>query len=417
MSRFAALTLAAFLSASVAGFVVARRQSSRHAAELAGQRALAEVERAELEAALAAARKQSRPVVATPTAPVVVTEVAARPTPAQIIAKLRELRAAPGPLASRTVRQAVYWLEELAAAGPIALPAIHEFLTRSEDMDLDTAWFTQGRNGARGRLPNDFLVPPSLRFGLFDVLRQIGGPEAELVLSDAMSSTGRGVELAYLTRLLQEMSPNQYREKVLLVAHDLLAASAGFVSANPLDRDHRDYLFGVLTQFGDASYATSAQSQLVRDDGKIDLSSLRYLQQSLGSQAVQIAAQTYLDPRLVDPAVKEPLVRVALTYVGSDPQANQFYQQAINDPALPKDARRNLIEDLNQDGFVDRKNLTANDLPFIQSRIALIEQSAPSAMDPINAKAFAEAYKDLQNMQGRILNPPQTPPGSRKKTP
>jgi hypothetical protein len=70
--------------------------------------------------------------------------------------------------------------------------------------------------------------------------------------------------------------------------------------------------------------------------------------------------------------------------------------------------RKNLIEDLNQDGFPDTKNLTARDLPLIQNRISLIEQLAPSATDPANAAAFKEAYKDLLNMRERVTRPPAT---------
>jgi len=96
--------------------------------------------------------------------------------------------------------------------------------------------------------------------------------------------------------------------------------------------------------------------------------------------------------------------------VGADTQANEFYQRAINDLALSKDHRRNLIEDLNQDGFPDTRNLTARDLPLIQNRIALIEQLAPSAADPVNAAAFKEAYKDLLNMRDRVTRPPRRAP-------
>ena len=73
---------------------------------------------------------------------------------------------------------------------------------------------------------------------------------------------------------------------------------------------------------------------------------------------------------------------------------------------MPKNNRRELIEDLNQDGFADPKNLTANDLPLIQNRIALIEQIAPSALDQVNAAAFQEVYKDLLKMREQVTQPP-----------
>jgi len=48
---------------------------------------------------------------------------------------------------------------------------------------------------------------------------------------------------------------------------------------------------------------------------------------------------------------------------------------------------------LEEQGFPDTRNLTARDLPLIQNRIALIEQLAPNADDPVNAAAFKEATK------------------------
>ena len=61
------------------------------------------------------------------------------------------------------------------------------------------------------------------------------------------------------------------------------------------------------------------------------------------------------------------------------------------------------IEDLNEEGFADPKNLTPDDLPLILTRLALIEEHAPDAMDEVNAAAFAEAYKDLMNMAARLM--------------
>ena len=73
---------------------------------------------------------------------------------------------------------------------------------------------------------------------------------------------------------------------------------------------------------------------------------------------------------------------------------------------LSKDQRRNLIEDLNEDGFPDRKNLSASDLPLIENRLLLIEQLESSAVDAANVAAFKEAHKDLVNMRDRITSPP-----------
>jgi hypothetical protein len=103
------------------------------------------------------------------------------------------------------------------------------------------------------------------------------------------------------------------------------------------------------------------------------------------------------------PARKKPLpeapeARYALSYVGADELAEEIWIAAINDPSLPPNERKDLIEDLNEDGFADPHHVTIDDLPLILSRLALIEEFALDAMDEVNAEAFAEAYKDLLNM-------------------
>lgn len=410
MKTILAVILAAGLGAIAATLIVSQRAADQHATQLAEQQAAWQAERAELEAALERAKARRAPTSLAPAAPVAAIP-ALRLSPAQIIARLQQIRLAPDKSPTRGLRQAVYFLEELIATGPAALPAIREFLARNEDLNWDASWFTQGK-GARDRLPGDFILPPSLRFGLFDALKQIGGAEVETILADALGVSKRGVEVAYLTRVLQEMAPNKYRDRALSVARDLLAASFSPNSNSPIERNHRDHLYNVLAFYRDGSYAPAAQNQLVSGDGQVDRSALRYLQQTLGAQAVTVAAQAYQDPRLTNSAVKEPLARLALSFVGADSQANQMYQMAINDVSMPKNNRRELIEDLNQDGFADPKNLTANDLPLIQNRIALIEQLAPSALDQVNAAAFQEAYKDLLKMREQVTQPPAaTKPG------
>lgn len=407
MKRLVGFIVAAALACAVTARLVSHRLHTRHAAELSAQQAAWQQEKANLEAALENTGRLTRPsaVTATPvTAPVHITT--AQISPSEWIARLTSLKTAPGANQTRVARQAIHALEELIAAGPAALPAIREFLSRNEDLDL-----AGGQSkGGRGGVPNDFVVPPSLRFALFDVAKHIGGADAEKLLAETLTSTGRGVELAWLARALQDVAPNQYREVALAAARELLGRPLAADPNSPLDRNDRENLFSVLAMYGDTSYAAKAQEQLIQPNGALDRSALNYLHQSLGPQAVAIAAQVWNDPRLDDPAKKEPLARLALSYVGADPVANEFYQKAINDFSLTKNHRSNLIEDLNQDGFADTKNLTARDLPLIQNRITLIERLAPDNTDPVNAAAFKEAYKDLLKMRERAERPPQPKP-------
>jgi hypothetical protein len=102
------------------------------------------------------------------------------------------------------------------------------------------------------------------------------------------------------------------------------------------------------------------------------------------------------------PPISDPVARIALSMVGQDEDAELYWLQAINDPSLSAEERKDLIEDLNEDGLSDYKNPTEEDLPLILSRIALLEQIGPEAMDDVNAAAFEEAYKDLMNLYAKV---------------
>jgi hypothetical protein len=399
MKTAVAMVVVAGVGVAVGAWVVARQFNSRRAAELATHQAAWQTEKAELEAALEEAKARARGAMTPIAAQPQVASAPAKLSPAEIIAQLVSLKSA-SVNNPRAMRKAIYWLEELVAAGPAALPAIRQFLGRNEEID-----FVSAPPGRGGRGTNtESVAPISLRFGLLDVVKQIGGVEAENVLAEVLGTTGRGVEVAWLARALQEMAPNKYRDAALAAARELLGRAAATNPQSAVDRDERDQLFSVLTMYGDNSYVSTAQAQLLRAGGEIDRSALKYLQQTLGPQAVAIAAQLYDDPRLKGPENKEPLARLALSYVGVDSQANQFYEKTINDLTLTKSHRSNLIEDLNEDGL-NFRNLTARDLPIIENRISLIEQLAPHAADPVNAAAFKEAYKDLVNMRERASRP------------
>lgn len=111
-------------------------------------------------------------------------------------------------------------------------------------------------------------------------------------------------------------------------------------------------------------------------------------------------------PKRQKPGPKDPLAREALQKVGADPEATAYWIQAINDPKLPRDERKDLIEDLNEDGFTDKKRPALEELPLVEARIELLELLAPHAMDEVNARAFQEAYKDLLKIRSRLTGQP-----------
>ena len=222
MKKWLTVILAAGLGFVMASWRISRHLNTRNAAHLAEQQAAWQSERAALEAALAEAKIRvpvfPMPLASTPAAAL------APPTklsPEEIVAKLLALNSVSGD-STRTVRQAIHGLEGLIAAGPAALPAIRQFLARNEDIAFSSSKSTRGLNAD--------IVPPSLRFGLFDAVKQIGGAEAEKLLAEILGTTGRGAEVEWLARTLQEMAPNKYRDSALAAARELLARADGHES-------------------------------------------------------------------------------------------------------------------------------------------------------------------------------------------
>ena len=403
MKRITPLLIAAGLGFGVAMLWMNRATPLPSPDETVPAPTVAETPRADAEAGHE--QNWTRPAAAPPA----VADAAIVPkqrTAEDILNELAALQVVAGPGQARTQYRILSLLDQLAQEGPAALPALHQFLAARRDVSYEPSAGTTGGNRSRN---NSGMLPPSLRFGLFDVVRQIGGPEAEQILVQSAGTTGRGAELAYLAQLLEEFSPGKYRDTVLTAARNLIA---GGKVTDPADRDN---LYDLLRQFKDTAYVSVAQAQLVSPDGRVDRSALRYLQQTLGEQSLALAVRTYSDQRVADGDSKESLGRVALTYVGANDQALPLFHAATIDPALKPDQRRNLVEDLNQDGLSNRRNPTPEDLKVIANRYTLtqtyLQQEYVQNDKTLNA-AFREANKDLANMLRRagVSVPADTPP-------
>jgi hypothetical protein len=116
------------------------------------------------------------------------------------------------------------------------------------------------------------------------------------------------------------------------------------------------------------------------------------------AQAASVAASNA--PRRGKRNLYDPAAREALALVGADAKAEEYWLKAINNPSVPANERQDLIEDLNEEGFADPKSLSAQDLPLIEKRIAILEKL--EAMDDVNAAAIKEAHKDLTKMRDRL---------------
>ncbi len=404
MKQIFAISLAAIAGFGLAWAVVSKHQSANWADVLRQKERNWITEKDALAAQLSAVQAQlasSGKNVSTRTE---LVEVTKKQTPQEIIALLKTLRISSKD--SKNIRQAIQQLENLIELGEGALPEIQAFLATQTDIEYDPSIFGSWKISKDGRVPTDFVFPPSLRFGLFDATRKIGGLKAEKLLADMLQVTGRGAELAYLTRVLQNVSPFTYRELAISSAKELLNNPISTGTESALDKYERNYLFGVLAFYKDGSLAQQAQGQLVQADGKIDQGALQYLKETLGQQSIPAIAQLYGDARIADGQQKEPLARLALNFAGADAQADALYKIAIKDPSLTPDSRRELIEDLNQDGFDNLKNFSERDVQLIKNRLTLINNYRQDTDPKIITDAFNEAKKDLENMLAKASQRP-----------
>lgn len=415
MKSLIAILLAAGVSYAAAYVIVSNQKTE----QLRKEQAAWAAEKAKLEAGIEHAKKRG-----TPAAQVyqnVTNEVVYARSAEEILEELLKSKVAAGTERNQSLRHIVYNLESLAVMGDAALPAIQTFLNRYEDVDYSTDRqrgnqegdnTQRGNNGTNGdrrggndnqnrgpggqggpggfagfggpgnnpfqrtRAELDFTFPPSLRIGLVDVLRQIGSPQAEVILAEMLGTSGRGVEVAYASlRGLELMKPGTYGPTAVNSAKDLLSNPPVIEQPNRLDESSTAYLYTVLEFYKDTSYATIAGANLIGPDGRINRMALDYLNKTLKEGAMPFIYQAYVDQRMTNMADRASLMAISMNYAGPNAQANLMFQDAVNNQATPGGMRAMTIASLAGTGGRGPIQLdTPTDPTVIQSRIALLNQ-------------------------------------------
>jgi hypothetical protein len=103
--------------------------------------------------------------------------------------------------------------QALAAQGAPAVAGIGEFLHKNLD------WVFGGETA-------ESAGAASLRAGLLDSLRQIGGPEALALSREVLQNTTDPLEIALLSRNLEEAAPGQYTQEAVDAARQALSTLA-----------------------------------------------------------------------------------------------------------------------------------------------------------------------------------------------
>ncbi len=396
------ILLAAGVSFASAYFVV----SNQKAAQLKAAQAQWNVEKAQLEVAAAAT---GSPAVPAPTIVMTTPQSApAEESPQDILNDLLNIKLGSGSGRNTALRMVVFKLESLAQRGKASVPAIRSFIGRNVDVEYseqsnasnnqtDAGGSTNqsnqinnnnnnggfaggpgGRGGRGGRfrriqnLQTDWVVPPSLRLGLVGTLKEIGGPDGEKALAEMLSTTARGVEIAYLARVLEEIAPGKYRDAAIAAAKELLLNPPAIDNPNQLDDLSRSYLFGVLEFFHDTSFAVNAQQMLVGKDGRLDTDAMSYLTGVLKDQSVSALYSAYENPNLTNQFDKMSVGREVLNYVGQNSQANALFTETLNNTELDDRTKAMTIVQLAGGGFGPFTSQSPTDPQVINNRIQLL---------------------------------------------
>jgi hypothetical protein len=160
--------------------------------------------------------------------------------------------------------------------------------------------------------------------GLFQVLAEINGGEAEKLLADSLGMTQKGVEATFLDSLLHQMAPDQYKSLALSVAKDLLLNPS---EESLKDYQHKTHLYSILTRHRDLDFAKDAQELLIDADGKLDRFALDYLTTVLKADVVPMLAKAHDDPNIKSQWERQSLLSYIMRYVGMHPGVDVFFQE------------------------------------------------------------------------------------------
>ena len=233
----------------------------------------------------------------------------------EIIARLTRINLSSGALTWEQANDLRESFTQLARQGRAAIPAVREFLERNLDLDFAEL------NAAKA------VGYSSLRIGLLDVLRQVGGPDAVAAFRGVLQTTADPLEIALVARNLEEAAPGQYRQDALNAARDTLAMVA---EGNLSIRDVAP-IFQMLQNYADASVVADLEKAAANWDYYARIA-LAGLPDGQGIPAlIQEAKETGGKGRFQNTLALELLAQVATQY----PEASAALIEQAKENRLP----------------------------------------------------------------------------------
>ena len=309
----------------------------------------------------------------------------------EILDELREIKMT-SENKSSVQRRINFLLESLVEQGDASVPHIRDFLNEMEDVEFAVQRSSEEEGRSRGRSSRanewmermrnrgrssslSFEQPPSLRIALMDVLKEIGGSNAEATLGEVLSKTARGFEVAYVAKTVRSMiGDDAYRKEAIAAAHDLLSNPIEIPNPNTFDRNSKRYLFNVLEMYNDQTFIQTAQGMLVTDDGKIDNTVLDYLDDVGKEQSMDAIYQAFNSGKVTDRGDLEDLAEAGVKYAGSNPQANQMFNEIMSSDDTDMRVKWSVLREMDD----------SDDTAVLQSRLNLMSNIQPSENDAEN---------------------------------
>ncbi|MEO5802853.1 MAG: hypothetical protein ABIR24_04935, partial [Verrucomicrobiota bacterium] len=288
--------------------------------------------------------------------------------------------------------------------GSAAVPDIREFLAKNSDLDYsverasgsDTDRRSWTPPWQRSNPPTEFTLPPSLRIGLFDVLKDIGTADAEKLMGEVLENSGRAVEVAYLTRALEEIAPGKYRETALTAAKDMLRNPITINSPNRLDEQAEGYLFGILELYNDPSFVEDAKKMLVNAEGHINRNAQQYLAKFNGEGMVGTYYDLYSGGTMTNTFDRMSIASQILNHVGPNAQANKFLGEVVANTNI--DSFRRSFAIMSLAGGIPGSGDTPKDPNIVRQQIPVLENLKTTTTDERLLQAIDRTKQNLQNI-------------------
>jgi hypothetical protein len=151
-----------------------------------------------------------------------------------LLSRLTKLSFSGGNITANQADEVNLLLQQMREQGAAAIPAIQDYLQQNQNCSFD------------GLAGGDLVNYGTLRVGLIDALRQIGGAEAVQLSVATLQQTADPLEIALLSSFLESQQPGQFRQL------ELAAAQAALIQAATGQVPGRDMspVFEVLQAYG-----------------------------------------------------------------------------------------------------------------------------------------------------------------------